>query len=589
MKFDIVGVDESYGSHRFSNNSILHALKDKVTQDSDLVFVWWVEKMFLDPKYSDIKDRLCNTNWFGVMHVPLLTPNWAMDGQNNLSSLYFDETWRKALERCKAIICLSEHMATQLRALYPKLNVVSAKHPVGALTLDFSYDVFLKKKQMVLIGAWLRNYDAFFDYKTDLRKIILLNKYANGYLKKTYANYSPNCTSLLTSVDTIDFLDDLEYDKLITASLVFLGVHETSANNALCECIASNTPFVAKKHPAIIEYCGADYPLLVDSYEEKITDNMVLRAHEYLKSQPNLKTGLSLDAFLEKIKIVYDQIKDEQKKCKNTLTEIFIATPTYNSSDTLHETLLSVFNQDLEGIVVHHHVQDGMSTDATIEILAEWAKKTNLARRGNYKFTYTSERDDGMYDAITKGLASFTMSDDSWMTWINSDDQLADDALQTICEISQINSKVGWITGFPSVIKENKESIVFDIYFSSSIVKNGLCDARNYRTVQQEGTFWKYKHWKKLEIDNVFSNYEYAGDFSLWCHLALNTELYQVEKSMGWFNRIANQLSVKHRDRYFDEVDLCKKSLEDISLIDKFSAKIIDLRNRDIRELDISL
>jgi glycosyltransferase involved in cell wall biosynthesis len=73
--------------------------------------------------------------------------------------------------------------------------------------------------------------------------------------------------------------------------------------------------------------------------------------------------------------------------------KISIITITYNSEATLEETLLSVINQtykDIEYIVV-----DGKSTDGTLKIVDQY--KNKIA-------TILSEKDNGLYDALNKGI-----------------------------------------------------------------------------------------------------------------------------------------------------------------------------------------
>ena len=65
-------------------------------------------------------------------------------------------------------------------------------------------------------------------------------------------------------------------------------MYETSANNAVIECINSCTPFVAYSHPAIKEYVGNEYPLLLTQQEIKgLTSaqliDLAILAHRYLK------------------------------------------------------------------------------------------------------------------------------------------------------------------------------------------------------------------------------------------------------------------------------------------------------------------
>lgn len=75
---------------------------------------------------------------------------------------------------------------------------------------------------------------------------------------------------------------------------------------------------------------------------------------------------------------------------------ISIVTVTYNSANTLRDTIESVLAQsytDWEHIIV-----DGGSTDSTADIVNEFAGRYN----GRLKFI--SEKDNGIYDAMNKGL-----------------------------------------------------------------------------------------------------------------------------------------------------------------------------------------
>lgn len=585
MKFKIIDADDTFGKHRFSNNDILRALSDKVEEDDSLLFTWWTEKIFLHPDGLKYKELLKKNNWFGVMHVPLLTPSWAMTGQNNLSQLYFDPDWRESLKKCKGLIFLSEHMAFQFKSIYKDIDVFTAKHPTGDLTKEFSYEEFLEDPKIVLVGAWLRNYDDFLKLNTGFRKIVLFNHYAESYIRKNYSKYSPNIEEDLSNIEVLRFLDDEEYDKLIGSSVVYLGLHETSANNALCECISGSIPFLSKKHPAIVEYCGNDYPLFSEENSSNISLEDVLDASNYLKNHSHLKENLSIDSFLNRIEYIYNEISKKTTCLASKKPNIYIVTPTFNSSETLTETLESVYNQDMSDCTVFHHVQDSLSTDNTKKILISWDEKINRENKGNYHFSYSVDCDDGMYDGIVKGFSYFKkINDNDWMTWINSDDQLAEDALKTISAVAKKFSEVDWVTGFPAVRTEENKKIIIPTYYGTSIVKNGYCDGKNHRTIQQEGTFWKYKSWKNLSISETLLRYRLAGDFSLWCALAKITELYQIEKPMGWFNRRPGQLSVKNRDAYFSEVNRTKNEINAAIFNKRFTSKIICLKDEKIKQ-----
>ncbi|MEZ0153475.1 MAG: hypothetical protein AB9Q22_01035 [Candidatus Reddybacter sp.] len=310
MKFDLVGLEDSYGNHRFSNNTILKELADKSKYDASVAFIWWIEKIFTQPDYHETVKRLAETDWFGVMHVPLLTPNWAQYSQNDLAKLYFSEEWRQALKRCRGVIALSEHMKVQLKSIYPELKVFSLKHPVGSSEVLFKVDEFYSKPTVLLVGAWLRDFESFIQLKSNFDKKVLLNKYAEGYLRDVYSRYSVNILAKVRQLDCVSFLEDQAYDELFSSSLIFIGLHETSANNAVCECISYGVPFVAPRHPAIIEYVGEDYPLLYDDVTEvsRISIDDVVKGHEYLQRNTHLKESLSLDKFVHGVSDIYKEI-----------------------------------------------------------------------------------------------------------------------------------------------------------------------------------------------------------------------------------------------------------------------------------------
>lgn len=100
-----------------------------------------------------------------------------------------------------------------------------------------------------------------------------------------------------------------------------------------------------------------------------------------------------------------------------------IITVTYNSEKTICDTLESVLNQtytNYEYIII-----DGKSKDNTINIIKEYEEKFQG------KLRYISESDNGIYDAMNKGIK---MAKGDLIGIINSDDWYEKDALKNIID-----------------------------------------------------------------------------------------------------------------------------------------------------------
>ena len=111
--------------------------------------------------------------------------------------------------------------------------------------------------------------------------------------------------------------------------------------------------------------------------------------------------------------------------------KFYIVTPTFNALPWLQRCIRSVADQAGAGVEVHHHVQDGGSSDGTPAWLEEWLR--GHEHTAGYTFTYDSGKDAGMYDAINLAWAKMP-SDAAVTAHLNSDEQYLPGALKGVAE-----------------------------------------------------------------------------------------------------------------------------------------------------------
>lgn len=88
---------------------------------------------------------------------------------------------------------------------------------------------------------------------------------------------------------------------------------------------------------------------------------------------------------------------------------VSIITPSFNQGDFIADNILCIRNQMYKNI--EHIIIDGSSTDDTLEVLKKY--------EGSYNMRWVSEPDNGMYEAVNKGLK---MSKGEILAYLNSDD-----------------------------------------------------------------------------------------------------------------------------------------------------------------------
>ncbi|MDH6306789.1 glycosyltransferase involved in cell wall biosynthesis [Parabacteroides sp. PF5-5] len=183
---------------------------------------------------------------------------------------------------------------------------------------------------------------------------------------------------------------------------------------------------------------------------------------------------------------------------------ISVITVCYNSEKTITKTFDSILEQTTppsEYIVI-----DGNSNDNTIAIIEDYEQKF---LKKNISFNWISEKDNGIYDAMNKGLKFATKE---WIHFLNSDDYYLNKyVLKTVCDnLEKTNADV--IYGQLIKIENDVESALIPSK-EKKLNLNSLIGCPIY----QPATFFNHSLFKnKFTFDTKF---KISADYKLFLQM----------------------------------------------------------------------
>jgi glycosyltransferase involved in cell wall biosynthesis len=110
-----------------------------------------------------------------------------------------------------------------------------------------------------------------------------------------------------------------------------------------------------------------------------------------------------------------------------------VVTPTLNGERFFERTLESIWSQQSDRVQIDHVIVDGGSVDGTLAIAAKYPSRV-----------LRSEDDEGMYDAVNKGMA---MVEGDIVGYINADDEIAPGAMELVSKAFMAHPDTGWVCG----------------------------------------------------------------------------------------------------------------------------------------------
>lgn len=196
---------------------------------------------------------------------------------------------------------------------------------------------------------------------------------------------------------------------------------------------------------------------------------------------------------------------------------VSVLTPCYNSVKTIEKTLECIEKQTYKNI--EYIIVDGGSTDGTLELIEKHRDKLPK------QFTLISEKDNGIYDAMNKGIG---IAKGTLIGIVNSDDWYEENTVEQVVRYYQGNS-CEVVYGMQRTYLNGKEKATFIYhhdFLSEQMITHPTCfvtkDAYKelgvfdlkYRSAADYDLMLRFYESKKVvftPVYQVLSNFQLGG------------------------------------------------------------------------------
>ena len=248
-------------------------------------------------------------------------------------------------------------------------------------------------------------------------------------------------------------------------------------------------------------------PIIENGLEDRFKSILFLSEGENRKSEGGLRT------------------KGYFKKAYDHKPLVSIITVIFNGEKYLEQTIQSVINQTYDN--VEYIIIDGGSTDGSVGAIKKYEEQIDY---------WISEEDDGIYDAMNKGMS---LASGEWINFMNAGDVFYDEqVLNRIYMNPKLFQEIDFI--YSDTLLDGKEILTCDIE-NNLIIHQSLIYRR--RIHQEVGTYLvnknllisdylffmlcKHRNWYKSEV--IISVYNTEGisnqNYKLHLNQAVGTDL----------------------------------------------------------------
>ncbi len=209
----------------------------------------------------------------------------------------------------------------------------------------------------------------------------------------------------------------------------------------------------------------------------------------------------------------------------NNSPKVTMVTVTYNAQEYLEKTFQSVIEQDYPN--TEYIIIDGASTDKTLNLIKKYE---------NYIDYWISEQDDGIYDAMNKGIEKAT---GEWINFMNAGDTFSStNILKNVFEKETLKKNIDVLYGGVNIVDESYNFINhIKAKPMNTIWEGSYCN--------HQSLFIKTKIMKKYKFN---LDYKLAAEKELFIKLFINKHKYKILNfPISNFVISENSFSTKHK------------------------------------------
>lgn len=301
-----------------------------------------------------------------------------------------------------------------------------------------------------------------------------------------------------------------------------------------CPVICSNTTSLPEVGGNAVLSCDPTRPEEMARLMAEVAASEDIRKQMAAKGRSRLGVYTwksSADAFMDALERV--------ARCPKPATAlppepvVSIVTPSYNQAEFLQRTIESVLNQTYPHI--EYIVVDGGSTDGSVAILEQYGDR----------FRWSSEPDEGQTDAINKG---FELSRGQIRGYLNSDDTLPPDAIETVVQFFRDNPNCDMVYGDGDYIDLNDQ--VSGTYATAEYSFDRLMfDC----CVCQPAAFWRTD--MAFRVGPFDASLHYVMDYDYWLRIdRAGGQIRYLPKVLGNSRLYAETKTLSARSKIFQEI-----------------------------------